>query len=98
MISGEYVMVAKCDNPACAVAGEIRSPAPNSGQARLNAIRAGWKIRKKKAICPACVKLGFRMRDFNYRKAKTVHVEEIVPGSKTGDSLPPDVGSDAAGV
>lgn len=65
MITGEYVLTAKCDNPTCEVAGSIESPGKTYSQARMGAIRANWKITKKRALCPHC-----RSKDITLAKLK----------------------------
>lgn len=72
MTKGEYQLTVECDNLQCVGKGSPPSmvSAKNFSQARMKLIRAGWKIRKNKALCSLCVSAGLRMSSLIPRKPK----------------------------
>lgn len=63
MISGEYTLRCKCDNPNCLHTSEKDYRGKSYSQARMNAIRDNWKITKYKALCPPCRSIGVTVKD-----------------------------------
>ena len=110
MIVTHHVLKVACDNPECCAKDNLiakgdrwvmadETTAKNYSQARMTMIRAGWKIRKNKALCPACVGAGKRMSDLNDRRKKPIAAPiENQPEGSTGSPVSTDGGLHATGV
>lgn len=108
-VIGTYLMIVSCDAPVCCSKSNLNakgdkwvrsdeSRAKNSAQARMQLIRDGWKIRKNKCICPACVSAGVRMRDLNPRRKKRAEENSTGPESPATNPVSANGGTDTPGV